>query len=214
MSKTDSKASPALGYLVVYNFVSLALWILVLFSIGILNFSNVEKTSIHLFIACTQSLAILEIFHAIAGIVKSSIGTTSIQISSRLLLSYILVFLYPQSQVVAFYLMILAWGITECIRYSHYLLILLNFSNAASKSIAWARYTFFFVLYPLGAASEVVLLWCSSNEVVEIQVIATTFKIIAGVYIPGFYMMYRHMIIQRRKFIKSEITSKQAKKAL
>lgn len=51
--------------------------------------------------------------------------------------------------------MILAWSVTECIRYAFYALSLLGF---APKPLHWLRYNTFYVLYPLGAGSEAFLM--------------------------------------------------------
>ncbi|KAJ9118742.1 hypothetical protein QFC22_003963 [Naganishia vaughanmartiniae] len=51
--------------------------------------------------------------------------------------------------------MILAWSITEVVRYSFYLLALLDIEP---KPLLWARYNLFYVLYPMGAGSEAFLM--------------------------------------------------------
>lgn len=51
--------------------------------------------------------------------------------------------------------MILAWSVTECIRYAFYALTLLGFSP---KPLLWLRYNTFYILYPLGAGSEAFLM--------------------------------------------------------
>lgn len=51
--------------------------------------------------------------------------------------------------------MILAWSVTECIRYAFYALSLLGF---APKPLLWLRYNTFYILYPLGAGSEAFLM--------------------------------------------------------
>ena len=44
-------------------------------------------------------------------------------------------------------MMVLAWSITEVIRYAFYAL---NLFNAAPYILLWCRYTFFYILYPIG----------------------------------------------------------------
>lgn len=51
--------------------------------------------------------------------------------------------------------MILAWSVTECIRYAFYACSLLGF---APKPLLWLRYNTFYILYPLGASSEAFLM--------------------------------------------------------
>lgn len=50
--------------------------------------------------------------------------------------------------------MLLAWSLTEVVRYPFYFLSLLNIDLYA---LNWLRYTLFLVLYPLGAGSEAFL---------------------------------------------------------
>lgn len=50
--------------------------------------------------------------------------------------------------------MLLAWSLTEVVRYPFYFLALLGIDLYA---INWLRYTLFLVLYPLGAGSEAFL---------------------------------------------------------
>lgn len=54
--------------------------------------------------------------------------------------------------------MTIAWSITEIIRYAFYFFALLG---STPQILIWMRYTFFYVLYPLGAGSEMVLLYKS-----------------------------------------------------
>lgn len=54
--------------------------------------------------------------------------------------------------------MVLAWSITEVVRYPFYALSLLGVEFAP---LAWLRYTTFYLLYPLGAASEAFLMYAS-----------------------------------------------------
>jgi hypothetical protein len=51
--------------------------------------------------------------------------------------------------------MILAWSITESIRYAFYACSLLGFQP---KPLLWLRYNTFYILYPLGAGSEAFLM--------------------------------------------------------
>ena len=54
--------------------------------------------------------------------------------------------------------MVLAWSITEIIRYSFYAANLLTYEP---RWLLWLRYNTFFVLYPLGAGSEAALLFAT-----------------------------------------------------
>ena len=94
--------------------------------------------------------------------------------------------------------MILAWSITEVVRYSFYAFSL-TFSAVPRISL-WARYTLFFILYPIGAGSELV---CVINAMPFARGIGFVVLVAAAcVYGPGFYVMYTHMIAQRKRYLK------------
>ncbi|WWC93110.1 uncharacterized protein L201_008076 [Kwoniella dendrophila CBS 6074] len=103
-----------------------------------------------------QSLAILEIFHTALGLVKSPLGTVASQVASRLWTVWGVVEAVPEVSHSSplFTTMLLAWSLTEIIRYSFYFLNLLGIQ---SKPLNWLRYTTFIPLYPLGASSEAFL---------------------------------------------------------
>lgn len=52
--------------------------------------------------------------------------------------------------------MVLAWSLTEIIRYSFYAS---NLAGYEPKFLLWLRYTTFYILYPLGAGSEAFLIY-------------------------------------------------------
>lgn len=102
-----------------------------------------------------QTLAILEIVHIALGLLRSSLPTTIIQVSSRLLLVWGVCDRFDAPQHSAAYAsMLVAWSITEVCRYLYYVL---NLSGGDVGVLAWLRYNTFFVLYPMGAGSEA---WC------------------------------------------------------
>lgn len=68
----------------------------------------------------TQTLALLEPIHIILGLVRSSLPTTVIQVASRLILVWGVLGQFPNTQSSPFYAtMVLAWSITEVVRYSN-----------------------------------------------------------------------------------------------
>lgn len=58
--------------------------------------------------------------------------------------------------------MVMAWSITEVIRYTNYALALLNIKSAP---LEWLRYTLFYILYPIGAGSEAMHIFASAKFV-------------------------------------------------
>jgi very-long-chain (3R)-3-hydroxyacyl-CoA dehydratase len=140
-----------------------------------------------------QSFALLEIIHAFT-IVKTNPFTTIIQVSSRL---YLVAIINLYSTRVGLGSMIFAWSVTEIVRYGYYFMQLIR---QEWYLVTYLRYTMFFVLYPLGAGSEAWLAWHARSEMSWWGSWITT--IICLVYVPGLYVMYTHMIRQRRKALK------------
>ncbi|KAL2920205.1 hypothetical protein HK105_200273 [Polyrhizophydium stewartii] len=194
-------------WLLVYNFASLGGWAYVLFLlVQSLVQTNGDFTRSYAavgdVVAVVQTGAVFEIAHALVGFVKTPVFTTAVQVASRLLL----IFVTQHFEVPlirengAFTTMVLAWSITEVVRYSYYGLNLLGSQPGA---LVWARYTFFYVLYPLGAGSEFWLVLKASDLAKEqygigAQALA---MIIIYTYPIGFWVMYSHMIKQRRKYL-------------
>ena len=118
--------------------------------------------------------------------------------------------------------MLLAWCLTEVVRYSFYAV---NLFNVNVQLLTWLRYTLFIVLYPMGVTGE---LWCyfdslsylKTSNVMRMEMpndlnftfspFVATIMLMIG-YAPGFPPMYFHMFAQRRKVLGSP--SEKLKKA-
>jgi very-long-chain (3R)-3-hydroxyacyl-CoA dehydratase len=88
-------------------------------------------------VAFVQSLAVLEIVHAALGWVRSPVPTTAIQVASRLWSVWGVTEQYESSATTPFYAtMILAWSVTEVIRYAFYANQLLG---GNPKGLLWLR---------------------------------------------------------------------------
>jgi len=160
-----------------------------------------------------QSAAILEVLHCAVGLVPSSVVLTAFQVASRLFLTWAIAHSVPQVHdspgVTAF---VLAWSITEVIRYSFYAFSLIG---SLPYCLQWCRYTFFFVLYPIGVTGELVSIYSSLRHVSRSGLYSFTMPnnlnfafdfhlfLIAVMfsYIPIFPQLYCHMIRQRKKVI-------------
>nr|XP_025884107.1 very-long-chain (3R)-3-hydroxyacyl-CoA dehydratase PASTICCINO 2A [Solanum lycopersicum] len=105
-----------------------------------------------------QTAAFLEILHSLAGLVRSPISATLPQISSRLYVSWGILWSFPEvrSHILVSSLVI-SWSITEIIRYS-YFGIREAFGSVPSW-LLWLRYSTFLLLYPIGITSEVGLIY-------------------------------------------------------
>ncbi|CAO1630373.1 unnamed protein product [Sympodiomycopsis kandeliae] len=154
-------------------------------------------------VAAVQSLAILEVVHSAFGWVRSPVPTTAIQVASRLFMVWAVSERYDQASGSAWYAsMVLAWSITESVRYPFYANALMG---SESDSLLWARYTLFYVLYPLGAGSEAMLIATTLPKYWPWQGSWTPRELVYGflfvIWWPGLYVMYTHMMKQRKRAI-------------
>ena len=117
------------------------------------------------------------------GLVRSPFLTTLMQVSSRFLLVWAVIDRYPSSTASSpFYsFMLLAWSITEVIRYSYFVWNLQGIG--VPGVVTWLRYNAFYVLYPIGISSECMLVWKAS--IVADRPLDWVFWGILGVYVPG-----------------------------
>lgn len=117
------------------------------------------------------------------GLVRSPLLTTIMQVSSRLLLVWAVINQYPTPTASSpFYsFMLLAWSITEVIRYSYFVWNLQG--NGVPAFVAWLRYNTFYVLYPVGISSECILVW-KASMVAEVP-LKWVFWGVLGIYVPG-----------------------------
>ncbi|KAK5725772.1 hypothetical protein LTR15_003962 [Elasticomyces elasticus] len=218
-------------YLILYNFVSAILWSVVLgrslLIAGLHGYGSVHA-GVGEFTKWTQTLAALEIVHAaigtlcrlrsvhgmntdmVAGLVRAPLMTTVMQVASRFLLVWGVVFFFPTttSQSRAYTSMLLAWSVTEVVRYS-YFAISLGYGKVPERLI-WVRYNAFFALYPIGISSECWLVWQSRAPGVKRW--GTRWEwfcwAVLFIYVPGAYILFTHMMAQRRKVMRSLIEKK------
>jgi len=157
-------------------------------------------------VAIVQTAAALEVVHAVTGLVKSPIPTAVVQVYSRLFLVWGVTEKYEQSRHNPLYsTMILAWSMTEVIRYAFYTLSLAR--DTVPGVLVYLRYTTFYVLYPLGASSEALLILSSlpTTNILEGHKDGSwnTWDYFRGVMFiawwPGLVVMMAHMVVQRRK---------------
>ena len=122
----------------------------------------------------------------VAGIVRAPLLTTLMQIASRFLLVWLIAFPFPAqtSASPAYTTMLLAWSITEVIRYSYFVFVLSG--TGVPKLWTWLRYNTFLVLYPLGVASECWLVWKAVKPAGKInELYDWGLKAVLGIYVPG-----------------------------
>lgn len=88
-------------------------------------------------VAFVQSLAILEVVHAAVGFVRSPVPTTAIQVASRLFMVWGVAERYEEASGSPWFAsMVLAWSLTESVRYPFYANGLMGND---SEGLLWAR---------------------------------------------------------------------------
>ncbi|KAI1373401.1 PTPLA-domain-containing protein [Hypoxylon crocopeplum] len=226
-AKPARKPSPVKnGYLILYNAVSATLWLTVL---GRVVGAYVEAGGPQLaypavgeFCKWTQTLAGMEVLHSLLGVVRAPIFTTFMQVFSRYAIVWGITGLFPDLargrgsgdsySSLAYSSMLGAWAVTEVIRYTYFALSL-SLGGKPPYALHWLRYSTFFVLYPIGISSEAYLIWRAvgpAKEGVSPLYSTVLFSYVALVYPPSAYIMYTHMMGQRRKVLRT--TKTQAKK--
>lgn len=170
-----SKAKPAQSglvrqYLLAYNAANFFLWttltvrtirILILQALAHKSLSPTQFNIPAVFadtyaplLQITQSLATLEILHSLIGIVRAPLVTTAMQVASRLFVVWAVLYPFHASIVGAGDLpgefgylgCLIAWGVTECIRYGFFVMQVNGGVETVPKWWQWLRYVFFFFL--------------------------------------------------------------------
>ncbi|KXL51183.1 MAG: hypothetical protein FE78DRAFT_136335, partial [Acidomyces sp. 'richmondensis'] len=202
-----SSSSNSNFYLIIYNSVSALLWSVALgrtlLGASVNGYDQVYA-EIGTFTKWTQTLAGLEVLHALIGLVRAPLLTTLMQVASRYLLVWGIVNIFPQtaSHSLAYTTMLIAWSTTEIIRYSYFALNLAY--GKVPGLLTWLRYNTFFVLYPLGISSECWLVWLSTEPARRwTQAFEWGLWAVLVIYIPGSYVLYTHMMTQRKKVLRN-----------
>ncbi|XP_006259478.1 very-long-chain (3R)-3-hydroxyacyl-CoA dehydratase 2 [Alligator mississippiensis] len=207
----------ATAYLVIYNVVMTAGWLVI--AVGLVR-AYLAKGSYHnLYYSIEKPLkffqtgALLEILHCAFGIVPSSVVLTAFQVMSRVFLTWAVTHSVKEVQSEdSVLLFVVAWTVTEIIRYSFYTF---NLLNHLPYLIKWARYTLFIVLYPMGVLGELLTIYAALPFVRQSGLYSIslpnkynfsfdyyTFLILVMIsYIPLFPQLYFHMLHQRRKVL-------------
>ena len=165
------------SYLLAYNFAQLIITLLTLMAAAKFFTGEGGDSSIWALVGptCTLSqwLMILEIVHPMLGMVRASVGSTAVQVFSRIFLASVLNMTDVSQNKDDFYgtffpaCLIVAWTITETIRYSFFGM---NMLNIEFWPIKWCRYTFFILLYPLGVTGELGTIKLAFNEILKYKV--------------------------------------------
>lgn len=207
--------SAARYYLLVYNAAMCAGWIVVLLRLLVaIRAAHPSYTAVERPLQLFQSAAVLEVIHILCGVVRASIITTTLQVSSRLTLVWGVCYLVPDARrVPTFTSMVAAWSLTEIPRYFYFAVSAVAFK--VPRWLVWLRYSTFLPLYPIGAGSEWLTLFAALPYIKRNRILTVSMPnrynfafdyhvaciVVLALYIPGLPHMYAHMIRQRRKYV-------------
>ncbi|KAI7891819.1 tyrosine phosphatase-like protein [Mucor mucedo] len=200
-------------YLLSYNQVSLLGWVWILFMTwtelsdhdwDYRGVFNMVWPSLNM----VQTFAVMEVVHSMFGLVRAPVITTAMQVASRLFLVWGVNYLVPEIHSHwSFTTMMLAWSVAEIVRYSYYAL---HLSSGVPGFISWVRYHFFFVLYPLGVFSELMMIYQALPFAHNVHPLYYYLLVaVALVYIPGFPVLFSHMLAQRKKYMRGDLKKKE-----
>ncbi|XP_050464634.1 very-long-chain (3R)-3-hydroxyacyl-CoA dehydratase 2 [Cataglyphis hispanica] len=230
MPGTKSQKPGALSklYLVLYNLGQTLGWSYILYLI-IQHYINPSHNTLwdktQLPVIIFQNAAVLEIIHAAIGIVSSNVITTTLQVFSRVMVVVGVILATPDSYAAAspgLPLALIAWSITEIIRYFYYFA---NLTGIVPYILVWLRYTTFIILYPIGVTGELLCFYAAvqySNDNSDSWSYILPNKwnftfsylyVLIGImisYTPFFLHLYLHMFTQRRKMLNPSATVKKA----
>ncbi|KAK4165355.1 hypothetical protein QBC43DRAFT_32419 [Cladorrhinum sp. PSN259] len=195
---------PKKAYLVLYNAASAIAWAAVLGRVAVVlgwRGPAFVPLVVDNFARITQTFAVVEILHALTGVVPAPVFTTSMQVASRLFLMWAVCWPFQPLNVSTWYSsMLCAWATTEVIRYTYF--VFKQF-DAVPGALHWLRYSAFLILYPIGISSEVAMtlkaLFGPASYLASWYPYALTAVLLS--YIPGSVILYSHMLKQRRKYL-------------
>ncbi|KAB8343172.1 hypothetical protein FH972_022762 [Carpinus fangiana] len=223
-------------YLIFYNAASLLAWSSILGRVILIvilaGLRHVYPSSGD-FVKGVQTFALLEVVHSLVGMVRAPVLTTGLQVASRLFLVWGVVGLFGNDLLkgrslggfkiaknavgieeygagwnqLAYFGMLVAWSVTECVRYSYFVFFLASGATGLGvpKFLNWARYNFFFVLYPLGISCECWLTYKAIPFAMKKDpIIAYIFIGTLVIYVPGSYILYSHMMAQRKRVMRGK----------
>ncbi|XP_075264035.1 very-long-chain (3R)-3-hydroxyacyl-CoA dehydratase hpo-8-like [Convolutriloba macropyga] len=206
------------SYLVFYNFVQFLGWSYILGLCGLSVFTNdgfkeMYTYEVEFALKIFQTLAFLEVVHALLGLVKSNAVQTLGQVFSRNYIVWLIVEQVPSAKSSpGIPLLLFAWSITEVVRYSFYALQVMG---KGVYLITWLRYTMFIVLYPMGVLGEMWTVYSAQPLIRQNQILSLSmpnranfaFSFYQATWMQqflwplGLYQLYTYMLRQRSKVI-------------
>ena len=150
----------------------------------------------------------LEVFHAGLKLTRTPMSAALMQWAGRTHVLIAVTHAIPHLQTTAAAgILILAWALTEVIRYPSYAL-----SQSCPGWLNWLRYTIFIPLYPIGAASEMKLMYdgiptmtpkkmysISMPNAYNFNSIIPRCQVVLVLYPFLFYQLYAYMFVPARR---------------
>ncbi|KAM3966810.1 3-hydroxyacyl-CoA dehydratase 1 [Aphomia sociella] len=223
--KSKKSGPSAIGkcYLLAYNGIQTLGWSYLLLNstLHFLNRGTLDTfwPEIKWTVIIFQNAAILEVLHAAIGLVPSGVFVVLMQVYSRVfLLCGVLLVTHGATVSPGIPLCILAWSVTEIVRYGYYTL---NLVDAVPQILLFLRYTTFIILYPVGVTGELLCMYYALDEIAE-KKIATVlmpndWNILFSyyyfiifymfLYVPLFPVLFGHMMAQRKKMLGKSKTA-------
>nr|CAH7717083.1 unnamed protein product [Callosobruchus chinensis] len=210
-------------YLIAYNVIQTFGWSYLLYQLITYYLSPSTKSlyeTVKWSVIAFQNAAILEVVHAFTGMVRSNPFITAAQIASRVVVVCgVLMVTQSARDTIGLPMALLAWSVTEIIRYSTYAFTLIG---GVPYFLKWLRYSTFIVLYPIGVTGEQLCMYAAQGEVAEKQLFSYSLPnsmnfifnyqyfliLVMLTYIPFFPKLYLHMWSQRRKALGDDKKAK------
>lgn len=210
-------------YLILYNlyqFVAfLYVWTVLVVEWNRDGFSEASARSwatVGMPIKVAQLIQYLEVLHALVGYTRGSALFPMMQVTGRnfILFGYIDGEERIQSKPIVMCLFIV-WSSVEIIRYPYYILTL---NNSEVRLLTWLRYSVYVLLYPLGFMCEglvmlIGLFYLDDKKRLSIELpnrwnftfsmINVTKFYMTFVFLPGLYIVMKHMTKLRAKKLKA-----------
>jgi very-long-chain (3R)-3-hydroxyacyl-CoA dehydratase len=175
-----------------YNIVQLCLQGLIALVLILSATGTVTVTTLVIVIALSQGLAVIEVWSAARGNTGSTFAASLIQVGARIAVSVLLFFFLPVGPQWMIVLLGVAWVGADTLRYLYYL-------EKANRLLAWARYSGFIVLYPMGMTLENMIVWRLMQHFLDQPL--WFFVPFLSIYLVFAVKMYLHMLRQRLRFL-------------
>ncbi|KAL8060387.1 hypothetical protein ABFX02_02G021800 [Erythranthe guttata] len=209
-------------YLILYNWIVFLGWFQV-FYLAVKSLKNSGHESVYAAVEkpliLAQSAAFLEILHSLFGLVRSPVTATLPQVSSRLYVTWGVLYSFPEIRTHFFVVsLVIGWSVTEIIRYAFF-----GFKEAlgfAPAWLLWLRYSTFLILYPVGITSELGLIYNALPYMKETEKYSFRMPnklnfsfdyyylafLAVGIYVPCSPHLYGYMLGQRKKALSKAKT--------